>query len=499
MPTTYVPARRNSNILLTDDTRVSLGVDGADEVLHGGLLPARSYMLRGGAGTGKTILGYHFLTAGTAAGDDCLFVAFEESAADIRSNAEALGFDLDGVEILDLSPDASEFLEADQYSVFAPEEVEGESVTDRIVEAVERVDPDRVFVDPLTQLQYLSADDYQFRQEVAGLMSYLENRGTTVLFTTQPTPDRPDDDLQYLCDGAIALERSETGRSLSVLKFRGSDFQPGSHTLRITGFGLEVYPKLVPGDYEREFSVERVGSGVPQLDDLLGGGIERGSVTVVSGPSGVGKTTTSSHFLVEAAVHGERAAAFLFEETAASFQHRSSTIGLPTEELTESGNLILEYVEPLSRTPDEFASRVRRVVEKQDVRVVMIDGTAGYRISLRGREDELVTELHALVRYLRNMGVTVLLTEEVNSVTGEFQATSQNISYLADNIVFLRYLETRGEMRKAIGVLKKRLGGFEPTLRELRITDGGLVVGDPLEELRGVLTGTPERDDDSQR
>ena len=133
------------------------------------------------------------------------------------------------------------------------------------------------------------------------------------------------------------------------------------------------------------------------------------------------------------------------------------------------------------------------------MQVVMIDGTAGYRISLRGREDELVTELHALVRYLRNMGVTVLLTEEVNSVTGEFQATSQNISYLADNIVFLRYLETRGKMRKAVGVLKKRLGGFEPTLRELRITDGGLVVGDPLEELRGVLTGTPERDDDSQR
>ncbi len=495
MPDVYVPARRIRGTLTPDDTRVSLGVDGADEVLHGGLLPARSYMLRGGAGTGKTILGLHFLTAGAAVGDDCLFVAFEESAADIRSNAEALGFDLDGVEILDLSPDASEFLEEDQYSVFAPDEVEDASVTDRVVEAVERVDPDRVFVDPLTQLQYLSADDYQFRQEVAGLMSYLENRGATVLFTTQPTPDRPDDDLQYLCDGALSVARSEHGRSLTVLKFRGSDFRSGSHTLRIDGTGLSVFPKLVPGDHDGEISDERIGSGVEALDSLLGGGIERGSVTVVSGPSGVGKTTTGTHFLTQAVARGEGAAAFLFEETEASLRFRSEAIGLPVEEQTEAGDLSLEYVEPLSLSPDEFAGRVKAVVD-DGARVVMIDGTAGYRLSLRGREDELVAELHALVRYLRNEGVTVVLAEEVRSVTGEFQPTSENISYLADNILFFRYLEVRGEIRKAVGVLKKRLGDFEPALRELRITGDGLWIGDPLEDLRGVLTGTPELDDD---
>ena len=478
------------------DSRVSLGVDGADEVLHGGLLPARSYMLRGGAGTGKTILGIHYLTAGVDAGEDCLFVAFEEPAGDIHENAAALGFDLDGVEILDLSPDASRFLDEAQYSVFAPDEVDDESVTDRIVAAVEVTDPDRVFVDPLTQLQYLSPDDYQFRQEVAGLMSYLENRGATVLFTTQPTEARPDEDLQYLCDGAVALDRSETGRSLSVLKFRGSDFQSRSHTLRITGSGIEVYPRLVPGAYQSDFSVERVGSGIPELDSLLGGGIERGSVTVISGPSGVGKTTTGTHFLTEAARRGEHATAFLFEESESSLRHRSDAIGLPTEELVEDGDLTLEYVEPLSLSPDEFAHRVRETVEEDGAKVVMLDGTAGYRLSLRGQDDELVAELHALVRYLRNMGVTVVLAEEVRSVTGDFQPTSENISYLADNIVFLRYLEVSGEIRKAVGVLKKRLGDFEPSLRELSITDEGMLIGEPMEGLRGILTGTPELEDD---
>lgn len=177
-------------------------------------------------------------------------------------------------------------------------------------------------------------------------------------------------------------------------------------------------------------------------------------------------------------------------------RHRSDAIGLPTEELVEDGDLTLEYVEPLSLSPDEFAHRVRETVEEDGAKVVMLDGTAGYRLSLRGQDDELVAELHALVRYLRNMGVTVVLAEEVRSVTGDFQPTSENISYLADNIVFLRYLEMSGEIRKAVGVLKKRLGDFEPSLRELSITDEGMLIGEPMEGLRGILTGTPELEDD---
>jgi circadian clock protein KaiC len=277
-----------------------------------------------------------------------------------------------------------------------------------------------------------------------------------------------------------------------VVKFRGSDFRSGRHALRIDGTGVSVYPKLVPGEHDGEFDAERIGSGVDELDAVLGGGVERGTVTVVSGPSGVGKSTTGTHFLVEAARRDERAVAYLFEETTASLRHRSRSIGLPVDDLVDDGSLSVEYVEPLALSSDEFAHRVRTEVGERDARVVMIDGTAGYRLSIRGEETDLVPELHALVRYLRNVGVTVILAEEAGSVTGEFRPTAEAISYLADNILFLRYLEHRGEIRKAVGVLKKRLGPFEPTLRELRITESGLSVGDPLTDLRGVLTGTPE-------
>jgi circadian clock protein KaiC len=256
-----------------------------------------------------------------------------------------------------------------------------------------------------------------------------------------------------------------------------------------------VFPRLLPDTHAAEFEYETLGSGLPRLDDLLGGGIERGTVTVVSGPTGVGKSTTATQFLLAAAQRGERAAGYLFEESVASLRHRAKAIGMPVDEALESGHLHLEAVEPLAMSPDEFAATVREEVEERDASMVLIDGTAGYRLSLRDERDDVVAELHALCRYLRNVGVTVLLTEEVTDVTGPFNATEARISYLADSLVFLRYVEIRGEMHKAIGVLKKRLSDFEPTLRRLRITEDGLVVGDPMDDLHGVLTGTPEVDD----
>lgn len=475
---------------MSDDTpvRVSTGVAGLDKVLHGGLVASRAYMIRGDAGTGKTILGYHFLTA---ADDEALYVALEESERDVRANAESLGFDLSAVTVLDLSPSAERFL-GEEYSVFEPDEVERPDVIGRIADALEATDYNRVFVDPLSQLRHLSPSDYQFRQEVAAMMSYLKGRGTTVLFTTQPTQRMPDDDLQFLADGAIKLRRFERGRSIAVKKFRGSGFQSGSHTLRISSDGLRVYPELIPEAYDREYTLETLSSSVDELDDLLGGGIERGTVTMISGPTGVGKTITATHFVQEAAARGERAAIYLFEESRGSFFKRSAGVGVPVEGMTEEGTLAVEAVEPLALSTDEFAHLVRAEVEERGAGVVLIDGTAGYRLSLHADDENLVRELHALCRYLRNMGVTVILTEEIPEITGQFFATSQHISYLADNILFLRYYEVRGEIHKAVGVLKKRLGDFEPALRELHITSDGLVLGEPLENLRGVLTGNPE-------
>jgi circadian clock protein KaiC len=469
--------------------RLSSGVDALDEVLHGGFVTERTYMLRGPPGAGKSLLGGQFLAADP---ENSLYITFEESASALRTNAATLGIDLSSAAMLDLSPASEAFVEGGAYDLFAPDELEGGEVTEAIVSAVKEHEPERVFIDPLSYLRHFAPDDYRFRTEVSGFMRYLKERGATVLFATQPVEGTNDDDLQFLADGSISLSRDGRWRTLSVEKFRGSGFESGSHTLRITGDGVSVYPSLVPSAHSQPFDAETLGVGVPEFDDLLGGGIERGTVTIIAGPSGVGKSTTGTQFAAQAAERGERAALYLFEESGAVFRHRSEAVGIPVGELESEGSLQISEIEPLERSPDEFAAAVREEVEKRDTSVVMLDGISGYRLSMLGESERVVRELHALCRYLRNMGVTVVLVDETSSVTGNFEVTSERTSYLADNVLFLRYFEANGEIRKAAGVLKKRAGDFERTLREFRITEEGVTLGDPLTGMRGVLTGTPD-------
>jgi circadian clock protein KaiC len=476
--------------------RVSTGADGLDTVLKGGLIRERTYMLRGPPGTGKTILGLQFLTADPD--DTALCVNFEETTENIEQNAESLGIDVSGVNFLDLSPDSDVFTQTQSYDVFAPDEVESEGVTDRIVEAVDEHDPDRVLVDPVTQLRHFSPDDYQFRKEVASFMSYLREQGATVLFTTQPTEEDPDEDLQFICDGTVSLGYSEKGRVVEVPKFRGSGSEHGKHTVDISEGGLTVYPILRAKQHRGTFEADVLSSGLPELDQMLHGGIERGAVTVISGSSGVGKTTTGSAFASQAAGRGERSTVYLFEETADTFTHRSESTGTPVMEMREEGSLALKEVEPLEQSADQFAADVRREVEEKGTTLVMIDGLSGYRLALRGEKEQLIRDLHSLCRYCKNLGVTVIITDDVANVTGEFKPTSARISYLADNILFLRYLELGGELRKATGVLKKRASDFERTLREFQITENGIQVGEPLDDLRGILSGAPEFTEDGK-
>ena len=479
---------------IPETDRVSTGLTGLDEILHGGFISERTYTIRGDSGTGKTILGYHFLTQGVEEGETALYFAFEETAEDITNNAAGLGFDLSDVIIEDMSPSADQFLDDEAYTVFGPGEVEASAIVSQISDAVERHQPDRVFIDPLTLLRHLTPDEFQFKRTAASMMSYMKNRGITTLFTTQSTASQTDEDLQYLADGSIMMRRTAEGRKLEVEKFRGSGFRSGSHGIRIdTGRGISVFPSLDPQAHERAFEYETLSSDIDELDELLGGGIERGSITLISGPSGVGKSTTATAFARAAAMRDERAAAFLFEESEDSFRHRSDAIGLGVSDLLYDEAFELHEVEPLSVSADEFAHNVRESVEQRGTEFVLLDGTAGYKIALQDPESELRRELHSLVRYLRNMGVTVVLTDELASVTGTFQASDSHVSYLADNVLFIRYIEVEGEIQKAIGVLKKRFGAFESTLRAFSIDGGGIQVGETLSDLRGVLTGTPTR------
>jgi len=471
--------------------RRSTGIPGLDDVTDGGLLAGRNYMIRGEPGAGKTLVGLHFLTAPDATGE-ALFVNMGETKETIRRDARQFGFDLEDISFLDLSPSADFFAEDQSYDVFPSEQVEGGSITADIVDRIEADRPERVFVDPLTQFRYLSPDEYQFRQQVLSFLQFLKEHDCTVLFTSQDTAATPDDDLQFMSDGIVHLDQAETRRSLRITKFRGSAYRSGVHAVRIDDDGMQVFPRLQPADHQMEFAPETIGSGVPEVDDLLRGGLERGTVTIVSGPSGVGKTTLGTQFVKEAASRGERSVIYLLEESAETFHHRSEAIGTPIRDMVDRGTLAIDEVEALQRSPEEFADDVRREVEEREASLVMIDGIDGYRLSLADGDRELTRRLHALTRYLQNMGVTTIVTGEVKNVTGEFRATQDEVSYLADNIVFLRYLEFDGELRKAIGVLKKRASDFERTLREFEITEDGLTVGEPLSGLRGILQGTPE-------
>ncbi|WP_423751757.1 ATPase domain-containing protein [Salinirarus marinus] len=471
--------------------RLSTGIEGFDDVLYGGFVPNRAYLVRGEPGTGKTLLGTHFLTAGDP--NESLFINLGQPESDVRSDAAALGFDLSSVEFLDLSPESEFFAEGRTYDVFPPGDVETGAFVEPIADAVTDLQPTRVFVDPVTQFRYLSPDEYQFRKQILSFLQFVKSNGGTVLFTSQATTASPDDDLQFMSDGIVHLRYGTRKRSVEVTKHRGSDFRSGTHAMKVGDDGMTVFPELVPGRHRAEFSPEAVSSGVPGVDALLNGGLERGTVTIVSGPSGVGKTTFGGQFMKEAAGRGERSVIFLFEESRGTFVHRSESINVPVREMMDRGTLKIEEVEPLEHSPESFAGMVRTEVEDRDASVVMVDGLKGYQLSMTGEgEAEFLTEIHALGRYLRNMGVTAIFTSETASVTGAFSPTEHGVSYLADNIVFLRYLELGGELRKAIGVLKKRGSDFERTLREFEITEYGIEVGAPLSNLRGILSGTPE-------
>jgi circadian clock protein KaiC len=481
--------------------RHATGVVGLDEVLHGGLISKRAYLARGGPGTGKTTLGLHFLLAGMEAGETALLITLESNEEQLRTDAACMGLDLTGVHVLDLSPSREFFAENQSYDIFSPADVERDPTTRQIVEAVEQLRPTRVFVDAITTLRYLAPDAFQFRKQALSFLRYLVDQGATVLMSSEPTASVPDDDLRFMSDGIIDMEVSSDHhtlrRTLQVTKLRGSDFEGGRHTMRLGERGMTVAPRLVPAAHERDFTIELIPSGLPQLDEMLGGGIESGTISILSGPSGVGKTTLGVQFMKEAASRGTRSVVYAFEEHRDTIIHRCENIGMPVREMLDSGALAIVQVEPLRFTPAEFALLVRREVEDKGARIVMIDGISGYQLTLAG--DDLIAELHALGRYLKNMGVTVIFINDTETITGEFRATEVGASYLCDNLIFLRYIELDGELRKAIGVLKKRLGDFGRALRSLEITPTGLEVGKPLTDLRGVLTGMPQRVVSSER
>lgn len=473
--------------------KIETGIEGLDHLLDGGLLPRRAYLLEGGAGTGKSTLGFHYLREGLNQGETVLFITLGESKENILDNAQRLGIDLNDVVFLDLTPREDFYAEDQSYNVFPSSEVERGPFVESIVEAMEEHSPDRVFLDSVTMMRYLTDDPLQLRKQTLSFIHYVCNRDATLLMTSEygTAADESDEqDTSFWVDGIIKLKYAPDWRRISITKFRGSDFKDGSHAYKITGEGMTVYPRLAPGEYSRSFISEPLPFGIPELDKQTHGGIEQGTTTLITGPSGVGKTNLGVQFIKEAAARGERSALYTFEESREIIVRRSESINVPMRDMLDGGNLRIVPVEPFSYSPDEFSHMVRRDVEENGTNVVMIDSIGGYDLAVR--EENVLDRLHALTVYLQNMGVTCLLVNETQSLTGSFETTNMNASYLADNIIFLRYLEYQGSILKAIGVLKKRLSGFEHAIRRFRITPDGISIGEPLSNMKGILTGMPE-------
>lgn len=471
--------------------RLASGLPELDQILSGGFIKQSAYLIRGGPGQGKTTLGLHFLAAAESQGGTSLFIGFQESEARLRENAESVGIDVSNINFLSLAPDEHFFTDRQSYDVFAAADVEQEPLAESITSAVERAAPTRVFVDSMTQLRFLSADVYQYRKQVLSLLRYFQDRGATVLFTSERSAELPDDDLQFISDGVITLDTAPTGSFLQVSKFRGSSFLRGAHQIRVGMRGLEVFPRPLPPKANLvEDERWRWGTGIEKLDKILYGGLEAGTVSLITGPSGVGKSTLASLFVAQAAAKGRKAAIYLFEEELSSLLQRSAALKVNLKEPLQDGRVSIEQVEPLRYLADEFALLVRRKVEENGVELVVLDSIAGFELTLGGGQASKLA-IHAFAKSLSRMGVSIVLVNEIEAMTGQFRITEKGISYLADNVIFLRFMEAEGELKKLLGVLKKRLSPVDSRMYTYDIGPTAITIGDPVgkQGLQGVLDG----------
>lgn len=473
-------------------SQLSSGIPGLDELLRGGYLQGRMYLISGGPGTGKTTVGMHYIAAGLDDGETVLFIHGEESSDEVIINARQFGIDVADAEFLDLGPDSEFFTENLSFDLVEAGAVDGERYTKAIYEAIREINPSRVVIDPITQFRYIEPSEHQYRKRLLSFIRFLKEQGITVLGTETIHDSRSADaEIRSVSDGVIELTRTTDGRRAEIIKNRGLGQIDGDHGLEIRPNGISVFPRVLPEPNDAEFDPTPLQSGIDALDELMNGGLERGTVTFISGPPGVGKTTTGAQYLTQAAENGTRSVIYLFEERIETFIHRSRSIGLPIDELRASGVLSVTAIDPLTLSAEEFAHMVRHEVEHVGAELVMIDGLGGYTSSIQGKEAVLKRDLHALTRYLVNREVSVIITDSIHQITGISSATSANLSPIADNIVFLSYVESNGSLQKVIGILKKRAGGFEQSLREFDITTDGIRVGEPMTDYTGILNGTP--------
>lgn len=472
---------------------ISTGIADLDNILGGGLTPHRAYLLEGTPGSGKTTIALQFLLEGARVGERGLYITLSETAAELREVARSHNWTLDEIELFELINE--EGLDPDsEQSILEPSEVELGETIQGVMECVDRLRPSRVVFDSLSEMRLLAQNSLRYRRQILALKHYFSTRNCTVLMLDDRSSDPGDLQLHSIAHGVITLEQSAQDygserRRLRVVKMRGVKYRGGFHDFVIETGGVAVFPRLIAAEHHRTFLGDLVSTGVERLDQMLGGGLAPGTNMLLTGPSGVGKTSTAVRCAVTAIERGEKAAYYLFDEGLATMLARSRALGLDLEPYIDSDQLQVFQIDPAELSPGEFASWVRRAVEQENVRFIAIDSLNAFLQAMPG-EKYLMLQMHELLSYLNQQGVITMLVLGQHGIIGDIRA-DVDLSYLSDGILMFRYFEASGNMYKAVSVAKSRITAHEPSIREFKLGAAGVMIGEPLADFQGVLSGLP--------